>query len=217
MDLQQKFGARLLSLLEENNISQGEFAKKMNCSRQSINFYILGRRSPDIVLAAKMAKYLGVSCDYLIGFSDFRADKEANLTVQQAGLSEGTMKFFAGQKLMATGMVQEERGKFEALGFDYEHEVLPYNMAQAQITLDLLNRLISHDQFGVLLQYIKKYRDICHDNDGLSILQDFILAFESPATSLQYGDKNNNVEMIKEFYLHMISKLLDEIVKDIVR
>lgn len=142
MDLQQKFGARLLSLLEEKNISQGEFAKKMNCSRQSINFYILGRRSPDIVLAAKMAKYLGVSCDYLIGFSDFRSDKEANLTVQQAGLPE------------------------------------------------LLNRLISHDQFGVLLQYIKKYRDICHDNDGLSILQDFILAFESPATSLQYGDKN---------------------------
>lgn len=216
MDLQQMFGQRLLALLTEKNISQGEFAEKMNCSRQSINYYILGKRSPDIDLAAKMAQYLGVSCDYLMGFSDFRLDMEANLTVQQAGLSENTMKFFAGQKLLATGMAQENREKFEALGFDYENDVLPYTMRQAQITLDLLNNLISHDRFGVLLQYIKKYRDICHGEDGLLVLNDLMFAVESPVTGQQYGDKEEGLEMIKEFCLHVITKSLDEIVRDIV-
>ena len=71
MNTQQIFAERLSALLEEKNISQGEFAEMMKCSRQSINFYILGKRSPDIVLAAEMAKCLGVSCDYLLGNSDY--------------------------------------------------------------------------------------------------------------------------------------------------
>ncbi len=217
MDLQQKFGERLLALLTEKNISQGDFAAKMGCSRQSINFYILGKRSPDIALAAKMASYLGVSCDYLIGLSDFRTDKEANLTVQQAGLSEDTMKFFAGQKLMATGALEEEKEKYKALGLDYENDIRPYNMAQAQISLDLLNRLISHDRFGVLLQYIKKYRDLCHGKDGLFMLKEFMLTLASPITYKRYGDEEETAEMIKEFCLHVIEKSLDEIVRDIVK
>ena len=113
-------------------------------------------------------------------------------------------------------MAQENREKFEALGFDYENDVLPYTMRQAQITLDLLNNLISHDRFGVLLQYIKKYRDICHGEDGLLVLKDLMFAVESPLTGQQYGDKKEGLEMIKEFCLHVITKSLDEIVRDIV-
>ena len=51
MEMQQIFGQRLEQLLSEKGISQGEFAEAVNCSRQSINFYILGKRNPDIALA----------------------------------------------------------------------------------------------------------------------------------------------------------------------
>lgn len=215
MELQQKFGERLLALLEEKNISQGDFADKIGCSRQSINFYILGKRSPDITLAARMAKFLDVSCDYLIGFSNFKNDSEGNLSARNIGLSEDTMKFFAGLKIMASGPIQGEKEKYEAMGFDYEKEVIPYNMAQAQLTLNLLNAVISHDTFGVLLQYIKRYYDICNGCDELVVIKDFMMELESSYTGKRYGGKDENQKMMEEFCLHVISKYFDNIVRDI--
>lgn len=215
MDLQQKFGERLLALLEEKGISQGEFAETMGCSRQSINFYILGKRSPDISLAASMAQYLGVSCDYLIGFSNFRLDQEANFTAGSVGLTEDAMKFFAGLKLMATGEVKPGMADADVLGLSYEKEVLPYGMLHAQRSLELLNRLIAHDSFGILLQYIKKYRDICNGEDEMAILKNFMLQLESPETGTLYGTEKENTVMMQEFCLHIASKYFDEIVRDI--
>ena len=216
MEMQQIFGQRLEQLLSEKGISQGEFAEAVNCSRQSINFYILGKRNPDIALAGKMAEYLGVSCDYLVGLSNIREDKSSNLTADQLGLTDDSMKFFAGLQLMATGKTNFMKNDYEAIGFDYEKEIVPYNMEQGKITLKLLNDLISHERFGILLQYIKRYRDIANGNDTMAILQDFMVELESPFTGKIYGGKEENMEMMKEFCLHIASKYFDEIVKDIV-
>lgn len=216
MEKQQIFGHRLEQLLSEKGISQGEFAEAVNCSRQSINFYILGKRNPDITLAGKMAEYLGVSCDYLVGLSDIREDKNANLTADQLGLTDDTMKFFAGLQLLATGKTNFMKKDYEAIGFDYEKEIIPYNMAQGKSTLKILNDLISHERFGILLQYIKRYKDIAGGNDTMAILQDFMVQLESPLTGTIYGGKEENLDMMKEFCLHIVSKYFDEIVKNIV-
>ena len=202
MDLQQKFAERLLLLLNEKKISQGEFAKAMNCSRQSINFYILGKRSPEITLAAQMADFLDVSCDYLIGFSNFRNDVEGNVSARNIGLTEDTMKFFAGLK-----MLSEEQNliKEEKCG----------GMLYAQETLKLLNALISHDSFGILLQYIKRYRDICHDEDIMLTLKNFMIKVTSPTTGKNYGNDKETTQIMKEFCLHVISKYMDKIIRDI--
>ena len=93
--------------------------------------------------------------------------------------------------------------------------MLAYNMRHAQRTLDLLNALISHDSFGVLLQYIKKYRDICHGEDEMSVLKDFMLRLESPETRKLYGGEEENIKMMQEFCLHIASKYFDAIVRDI--
>lgn len=215
MDMQQKFGERLDALLREKNISQGDFADRVKCSRQSINFYILGKRTPDIVLAGQMADCLGVSCDYLIGRSDIRQDKAANLSASQLGMTDETMKFFAGLQLLATGKTNFKKQDYEQMGFDYEKEIAPYNAAHAKATLRLLNALISHERFGILLQYIKRYRDISCREDTMALLQDFMVQLESPLTGNIYGSKEENTEMMKEFCLHIISKYLDEIVRDI--
>ena len=216
MEMQQIFGQRLEQLLLEKGISQGEFAEAVNCSRQSINFYILGKRNPDIVLAGKMAEYLGVSCDYLVGLSDIREDKSANLTADQLGLTDDTMKFFFGLKLLATGKANFMKKDYEAIGFNYEKDIIPYNKEQGKATLKILNDLISHERFGILLQYIKRYKDIACGNDTMAILQDFMVELESPLTGKVYGSKEENMEMMKEFCLYIASKYFDEIVKDIV-
>ena len=217
MDMQQIFGERLEQLLLEKGISQGDFADAIGCSRQSINFYILGKRNPDIALAGKMAEYFGVSCDFLVGLSDIREDKSANLTAKQLGLTDNTMKFFAGLQLLATGKTEYMKADYENIGFDYEKEIKPYNMQQATKTLDLLNNLISHERFGILLQYIKRYIDISNGEDTMAILQDFMVQLESPLTGTIYGGEKENMEMMKEFCLHITSKYFDEIIRDITK
>lgn len=216
MQMQQIFGKRLEQLLLEKGVSQGEFAEAVNCSRQSINFYILGKRNPDITLAGKMARYLGVSCDYLLGLSDIREDKSSNLTADQLGLSDTTVKFFAGLQLLATGKTNFMKEDYESIGFDYEKEIVPYNMQQAKITQNLLNALLSHERFGILLQYIKRYQDIENGDDTMTILQDFMVQLDSPLTGKCYGGKEENMEMMKEFCLHIASKYFDEIIREIV-
>ena len=101
-DMQHIFGERLNALLQEKNISQLEFSKMTGCSRQSINLYILCKRTPDIAVAANMAKILDVSCDYLIGLSEFRNESDANTTVNDIGIDEETAKVFGGLKIAAT-------------------------------------------------------------------------------------------------------------------
>ena len=102
------------------------------------------------------------------------------------------------------------------ISLSYEKDIVPYNMAQGKATLTLLNDLISHERFGVLLQYIKRYKDIASGNDTMAILQDFMVQLESPLTGKMYGGKEENMDMMKEFCLHIVSKYFDEIVKDIV-
>ncbi len=216
METQQIFGQRLEQLLFEKGISQGEFAEIVGCSRQSINFYILGKRNPDIALAGKMAEYLEVSCDYLIGLSDIRTDKSANLTAQQLGLTEHTANFFAGLQRFASGKTDFMKNDCAEIGFNYEKEIVPYNISQGKATLKILNDLISHERFGILLQYIKRYKDIANGNDTMAILQDFMIQLQSPLTGKTYGSKEENMDMMMEFCLHIASKHFDEILKDIV-
>ena len=215
MEMQQIFGKRLEQLLLEKGISQGEFAEAVNCSRQSINFYILGKRNPDIALAGTMASYLGVSCDYLVGLSDIREDKTANLTADQLGLSDTTVKFFAGLQLLAAGKTDFMKENYESIGFDYEKDIVHYNSRQAKITQSLLNALLSHEKFGILLQYIKRYQDIVSGEDAMAVLQNFMVQLESSLTGNIYGSEKENKEMMKEFCLHIVSKYFDEIVREI--
>ena len=66
------------------------------------------------------------------------------------------------------------------------------------------------------MQYIKRYKDIASGNDTMAILQDFMVQLESPIAGKIYGEKEENIAMMKEFCLHIVSKYFDEIVKDIV-
>lgn len=70
-----KFSYRLISLMEEFNISQVKLSKKIGTSNVTISRYLSGERVPRLDVVSKIAGVFHVSLDYLLGFTD---DKNIN-------------------------------------------------------------------------------------------------------------------------------------------
>jgi len=69
------FGSRLLEARKRKGISQEEIAKFLNTKGPVIGRYERDEMKPSIEVAAKMADYLDVSLDFLVGASDEQLDK----------------------------------------------------------------------------------------------------------------------------------------------
>ena len=65
--MRKDFGARLKSLLENKNISQKEFADKLEITEATLSRYINNLIVPKIEVVSNMALLLDVSVDFLIG------------------------------------------------------------------------------------------------------------------------------------------------------
>lgn len=57
-------------LREDNDITQSEIAKHLNCSQQVYSNYELGQRDIPTDILIKLAEFYGVSTDYLLGLTD---------------------------------------------------------------------------------------------------------------------------------------------------
>lgn len=60
------FGNRLKMLIEEQNITQKEFAAKLNIAPSTISSYVQNTREPDFATLKLIANYFDVSLDYLL-------------------------------------------------------------------------------------------------------------------------------------------------------
>lgn len=58
-------GAKIRSLREQANLSQQDLAEKLFVSRQTVSRWESGTRTPDLVMAKKIAMILGVTLDEL--------------------------------------------------------------------------------------------------------------------------------------------------------
>lgn len=65
-----ELGARLREIRMRAGIRQEDFAAGIGVSRSAIVFYEKGERTPDAVTLLRIADYLGVSLDYVVGRSD---------------------------------------------------------------------------------------------------------------------------------------------------
>lgn len=61
------FPVRLKMLLEQKDITQTHLAKGIGISRPTISKYLAGDHQPELMPAYRMAKYLGVSIEWLLG------------------------------------------------------------------------------------------------------------------------------------------------------
>lgn len=90
------FSERLTGLREEKGLRRQEVADALGISRASLEYYEKGQRKPDIEVAARIAKYYGVSTDYLVGFSSSRVNEEQDQDMKQLcdylGISNDSLK-----------------------------------------------------------------------------------------------------------------------------
>lgn len=66
----EKFAERLKELRQERFLSQAQLADAINVGQSSIASWELGQRQPNANAVITLARYFGVSCDYLLGESD---------------------------------------------------------------------------------------------------------------------------------------------------
>ena len=61
---------RIRDLREDRDISQREMASVLNCSQLVYSNYELGQRDIPTDILIKLARFHGVSVDYILGISD---------------------------------------------------------------------------------------------------------------------------------------------------
>ena len=80
----EKFSYRLNVLLDENNMSQTQLARKIGTSNVTICRYLTCDRTPRLDVLAKIASVFNVSVDYLLGFTD---DKNIQISTENSNLT----------------------------------------------------------------------------------------------------------------------------------
>lgn len=91
------FPERLRKIMEERGTTQQELADHLGKSRQAIGYYTDGSSTPDWKTLAGLARYFGISADWLLGLSDVSS---TNVTVKEmckyTGLTEDVITMFSG-------------------------------------------------------------------------------------------------------------------------
>lgn len=63
---------RIRELREDNDLTQSQLAKYLNCSQVSYSYYEIGRRDIPTEMIIKLAQFYGCSTDYLFGLTDIK-------------------------------------------------------------------------------------------------------------------------------------------------
>lgn len=61
---------RIRDLREDNDLTQKQLAKELNCSQQVYSNYELGQRDIPTDILIKLSKFYNVSTDYILGLTD---------------------------------------------------------------------------------------------------------------------------------------------------
>ena len=61
---------RIRDLREDNDLTQKDMAKALNCSQQVYSNYELGQRDIPTDILIKLSQFYSVSVDYILGLSD---------------------------------------------------------------------------------------------------------------------------------------------------
>lgn len=94
---------RIRTLREARGISQQRLAIEVNVTQAAISKYELGQSEPDIYVIQNLAKFFGVSSDYLLEISDEKT------SLSTYGLSEAEKEVLFGFKRL--DKIQKEKLK----------------------------------------------------------------------------------------------------------
>lgn len=88
-DYNAPFPTRFRSLFDEKGVTRDVLAVKFNTTRQTISNWMNGDTIPDAVSICEIARYFGVTTDYLLGLTDVRTvETDVRAVAEYTGLSE---------------------------------------------------------------------------------------------------------------------------------
>ena len=104
------FSKNLKLLRTQRNIGQDELARYLHCSAGTVSNYENGRHEPDLETLCLIARFYGVSADYLLGLSccPLPAERTSNTVYG---------KYTVGRFLRLLGYLSEKDRLFLAYGF----------------------------------------------------------------------------------------------------
>ena len=89
----ETFPKRLSRLMKDNKITQEMLASCLGVKRQTVSLYMSGQSKPDVDQLCKIARFFGVSSDYLICISDVQStDAQMQQVCRFTGLSENALE-----------------------------------------------------------------------------------------------------------------------------
>lgn len=98
--------SRIKELRESKNESQATLARSLGISQSALGNYERGDRVPDADLILKLARFFGVSSDYILGLSD-TTTPQIEAVHDLIGLSEESTKVLSN--LLKSGATEELR------------------------------------------------------------------------------------------------------------
>ena len=93
------FSERLRALIEERDLTQKQVASDLNIAPSTLGGYVQGSSEPDFETFSRLAKYLDVSADYLLGL---RTGSTANF------LEEDLLRLFHSMTAQQQGIYIEQ-------------------------------------------------------------------------------------------------------------
>lgn len=100
------FKDRLKELIDKSEFNQREVAEEIGISKQTISFYVNGKRLPDIDTVYKLSKFFQISSDYLLGLSDVHSfDLDVKAIHETIGLSDKAIEKLKGYHKYLPGVL----------------------------------------------------------------------------------------------------------------
>ena len=106
-----KFGDKLRALIEERGITQKELAVSLNVAASTLGSYVQNTHEPDFETLKRIAKYFGVSVDYLLSYHSGKAatHQEDDLLRIFRSLSDEHRALYLEQGRVFVKMDQKEK------------------------------------------------------------------------------------------------------------
>ena len=139
-----EIGDRLKILRKEKGVTQDEVASKTDLSRVTLGFYERNENQPTADALCAIAKYFGVTADYLLGLSDARQSENAIL-VKELGLTEGSVAVL--RRLAVISALSGSTLYTPSSGSSFSFATTELQDSDPRTYMDILNMMLANPLF----------------------------------------------------------------------
>ena len=167
-------GQRINTVLAEKNIKQKDLASALGVTDNTISYFVSGKRTPNTEQIIKIAKFLDVSSDYLLGLSGAKsADEKIQYIHKYTGLDEFSIMCLHNNYQTATqsseknkalkDKIKEVNDELQILDIESCDKLLTNSRTDQAIKqmytsyFEFLNALISSPKLFLASRYAKLY------------------------------------------------------------